>query len=179
VKRLRFVAVVAACALGTSVGAEEKKPAPMEAAPAPAEAPSTPGDARPQPNPPEKKENSGLEAMGSLDKELIKKVIQSHRNEIASCYEAQLTEHPKLIGKVVIKFLITSTGSVATASTTQTTVNNSEMEKCIADSVRTWQFPKPKGGGVVVVSYPFMFRPGPSKAPLNEAPPSRSKLKEN
>ena len=39
-----------------------------------------------------------------------------------------------------------------------TTTNTPELEKCIAGRVRTWVFPKPKGGGVVVVTYPFMFK---------------------
>jgi hypothetical protein len=36
-------------------------------------------------------------------------------------------------------------------------VGNAELESCVAGRVRTWQFPKPKGGGVVIVTYPFIF----------------------
>ena len=96
--------------------------------------------------------------MGSLDKELIRKVIHANRGQIRYCYESQLNRFPKLEGKVAIKFVITGSGSVATSSVAQSTVNNAELETCVAGRVKTWIFPKPKGGGVVVVTYPFIFK---------------------
>lgn len=95
--------------------------------------------------------------MGSLDKELIRKVIHANRGQIRYCYESQLNRFPKLNGKVAVKFIISPTGSVSTSSVAQTTVNNAELEACVAGRVRTWMFPKPKGGGVVIVTYPFIF----------------------
>jgi hypothetical protein len=96
--------------------------------------------------------------MGSLDKELIRKVIHANRGQIRYCYEAQLNRFPKLEGKVAIKFVISAGGSVASSNVAQATTNNAELESCIAGRVRTWIFPKPKGGGVVVVTYPFIFK---------------------
>lgn len=95
--------------------------------------------------------------MGSLDKELIRKVIHANRGQIRYCYESQLNRFPKLNGKVAVKFVISPTGSVSTSSVAQSTVNNAELEACVAGRVRTWMFPKPKGGGVVIVTYPFIF----------------------
>jgi TonB family protein len=96
--------------------------------------------------------------IGSLDKELIRKVIHSNRGQIRYCYESQLNRFPKLNGKVAVKFVISSQGTVASSSVAQSTVNNAELEACVAGRVRTWVFPKPKGGGVVVVTYPFIFQ---------------------
>lgn len=96
--------------------------------------------------------------MGSLDKELIRKVIHANRGQIRFCYEAQLNRFPKLEGKVAIKFVISPSGSVASSSVAQSTVGNPELETCVAGRVRTWMFPKPKGGGVVIVTYPFIFK---------------------
>lgn len=95
--------------------------------------------------------------MGSLDKELIRKVIHANRGQIRYCYESQLNRFPKLNGKVAVKFIISPTGSVSTSSVAQSTVGNAELESCVAGRVRTWMFPKPKGGGVVIVTYPFIF----------------------
>jgi TonB family protein len=102
--------------------------------------------------------SSDPEVMGSLDKELIRQVIRSHRDQIRYCYETQLARFPNLKGKVAVKFVISAVGSVASSSVSQSTVGNSELEMCVAGRVRTWIFPKPKGGGVVVVTYPFLFQ---------------------
>jgi hypothetical protein len=96
--------------------------------------------------------------MGSLDKELIRQVIHRNRNQIRYCYESQLTRFPKLSGKVAVKFVISASGTVASSQVAQSTVNNAELETCIAGRVQTWIFPKPKGGGVVIVTYPFILK---------------------
>ncbi len=95
---------------------------------------------------------------GSLDKELIRKVIRSHVDQVRFCYESQLQRFPKLSGKTAIKFVITANGTVASSSVAQSTTDNSALDNCVATKVRTWLFPKPKGGGVVVVTYPFLFK---------------------
>lgn len=95
---------------------------------------------------------------GSLDKELIRKVIHSNRGQIRFCYETQLNRFPKLSGKVAITFVISASGSVATSKASQNTTANQELETCIVGRVRTWTFPKPKGGGSVIVTYPFIFK---------------------
>ncbi|MCE9668256.1 adventurous gliding motility protein GltG [Myxococcus stipitatus] len=102
--------------------------------------------------------SSDPEVMGSLDKELIRKVIQMNRGQIRFCYESLLNRFPKLGGKVSVKFVITANGSVASSSVAQSTAGNAELETCVAGRVRTWKFPEPKGGGVVVVTYPFIFK---------------------
>jgi TonB family protein len=96
--------------------------------------------------------------MGSLDKELIRQVIQRNRGQIRFCYESQLTKYPKLSGKVAVKFVINAEGKVVSSDVAQSTAGNAELESCVAGRVRTWQFPKPKGGGVVIVTYPFIFK---------------------
>ncbi|PTL82544.1 adventurous gliding motility protein GltG [Vitiosangium sp. GDMCC 1.1324] len=95
---------------------------------------------------------------GSLDKELIRQVIQRNKGQIRFCYESLLNRFPKLGGKVSIRFTIASEGNVVTSSVAQSTAGNAELEQCVAGRVRTWSFPKPKGGGSVVVTYPFIFK---------------------
>ncbi|MCK6552533.1 AgmX/PglI C-terminal domain-containing protein, partial [Myxococcota bacterium] len=101
-----------------------------------------------------------LTIMGSLDKEIIRRVIKEHLAQIRYCYEKELTRTPGLFGKVSTEFVISAQGTVQSAEVKKgdSTLNNDEVERCITSKIRTWVFPKPKGGGVVVVKYPFIFK---------------------
>ena len=96
--------------------------------------------------------------MGSLDKEIIRRVIKQHIAQIRYCYEKELVRSPGLFGKVATKFTIAATGFVQSAGVEQSTLKNKEVERCITAKIRTWKFPKPKGGGIVIVKYPFIFK---------------------
>lgn len=50
-------------------------------------------------------------------------------------------------------------GGVRDARVTTNTSGDPALQRCLVSRVRTWQFPKPRGGGEVVVTYPFLFKP--------------------
>ncbi len=95
---------------------------------------------------------------GALDKEIIRRIIRRHINEVKYCYQKELQGNAKLGGRVIVQFMITATGQVGTSKVQNSTVKNQKVEMCIARAVRRWLFPKPKGGGIVIVSYPFVLR---------------------
>ncbi len=99
------------------------------------------------------------EVRGSLDKELIRRIIRRHLNEVKFCYEKERTRNPRLQGRITIQFTITPTGAVAASIVQSSTLGNPAVEQCFAGAIRRWDFPKPQGG-VVVVSYPFVLKPG-------------------
>lgn len=98
--------------------------------------------------------------LGALDKSLIDAVIKRNMNQIRYCYQRELTKNPSLGGKITVKFVIAKDGSVSKSETKQSTMNNSAVEECINQRFMKFQFPEPKGGGIVIVSYPFIFAPG-------------------
>ena len=98
---------------------------------------------------------------GSLDKELIRTEIRSHEGEARSCYEGGLTRNRSLRGRVSVLFRIASDGQVAASEIQSSTMNDSEVEECLGRSICDWHFPKPQGGGVVIVSYPYNFTTDP------------------
>ena len=53
---------------------------------------------------------------------------------------------------------ISATGQVVVSNVQSSTLKNPKVETCIAQAVRRWLFPKPKGGGIVIVSYPFVLK---------------------
>lgn len=97
--------------------------------------------------------------MGSLSMEIIRRVIRSHRDQIKYCYSKELTRNPNLAGKVSVKFTISPKGYVQQANVSNTTLRNASVERCICQKIRTWKFPEPKGGGIVIVNYPFILKP--------------------
>jgi TonB family protein len=96
--------------------------------------------------------------MGSLDKEAIRAVIKSHRSQLNGCYLPRLSEAPQLAGNIHVKFVISPSGGVSTASVERSTVNDADLEACVVQAVAGWAFPEPKGGGIVQVKYPFIFK---------------------
>jgi Zn-dependent protease with chaperone function len=95
---------------------------------------------------------------GSLDKSLIRGVIVEHINEVKACYEAALVKQPRLAGRVITAFTIGTSGQVESAVLHTSTMDNPRVENCIVNAVRSWQFPRPEGG-IVMVQYPFVLTP--------------------
>jgi TonB family protein len=101
--------------------------------------------------------SGAADVRGSLSKEVIRRVIRRHINEVRFCYEQELNQRPDLEGRVTVSFIISPAGAVQSATVANSTMGNSRVESCIAGAVRRWSFPAPEGGGIVVVNYPFML----------------------
>lgn len=92
---------------------------------------------------------------GDIDKDLIRRIVRSHINEVRSCYNAGLTRNPNLDGRVTIQFSIVGNGKVASSVVQENTTTDKEVGNCIARAVKRWQFPRVGKGGTALVSYPF------------------------
>jgi len=98
----------------------------------------------------------GQKVSGELPMDAVRKVVEAHMGAIQRCYEGALIRNPSIAGKVTFEWTIGTDGSVTTAKTKVSTLPSNEVVDCIRSSLVTWRFPQPKGG-VVVVSYPFLF----------------------
>jgi len=97
---------------------------------------------------------------GSLDKEILRRVIRRHLNEVRFCYEKELGPNKKAIGgRVELKLVIDETGKVVTSEVASSSLGNPAVGSCVAAAGRRWEFPSVSGGGIVEVHYPFVFRP--------------------
>ncbi|MFZ5439164.1 MAG: TonB family protein [Myxococcota bacterium] len=96
--------------------------------------------------------------VGGLDKDVIMKVIKRHQNEIKFCYEQELQKNPALGGKVAVAWTIDPTGGVSEANVSESSIGNANVESCIVQRIRRWKFPEPQGGGVVNVTFPWIFK---------------------
>lgn len=99
-----------------------------------------------------------VDVFGSLDPELIRRVVREHADQVRYCYERELNRSPGLQGKVNIKWTIDAAGKVTRAAIAESSLANAAVEGCLTGRVLTWRFPAPRGGGTVVVNYPFVFK---------------------
>ncbi len=92
-----------------------------------------------------------------LSKSDVSRVIRRNLARFRYCYERELNANPNLRGRVGVRFTIIPTGAVADARVQESDLGSEVVERCVVQVMSTLKFPKPRGGGVVVVSYPFMM----------------------
>ena len=97
---------------------------------------------------------------GALDKDIIRRIVRAHINEVRYCYNQGLARDPNLKGRVAVQFTIGPSGKVPVAVVAQTSLKDKNVANCVAKAVKRWKFPKPPGGGNAVVTYPFVLEPG-------------------
>jgi TonB family protein len=102
---------------------------------------------------------TGSVVAGTLDKEIIRREVRRHMNEVRYCYDQGLTRKPGLQGRLVVHFTIAPTGRVLVAVPQSSTLGMPSVDQCVVAAVQRWQFPQPAGGGLAMVSYPFLFSP--------------------
>jgi hypothetical protein len=105
-------------------------------------------------------DTQNVRIVGAIDPELIRKVIREHASQVRYCYEQQLALNPKLEGKVAIRWQIGPDGRASNTMVDAgaTTLPNEEVQRCIMARIVTWEFPKPRGGGIAIVTYPWVLR---------------------
>jgi TonB family protein len=100
-------------------------------------------------------------SQGSLDRDIVRRIIRQHLNEVKYCYEQQLPRHPDLAGRISVQFTIASGGNVTASLMQSSSLNNVAVESCIVQAVRRWEFPA-RPSGMTIVSYPFVLVPAGS-----------------
>jgi TonB family protein len=100
-----------------------------------------------------------LHVNGTLDKEIIRRIVHRHLNEVKYCYEQALVTRPSLSGRIVVQFAIAPTGRVLTSVVQSSSLGVAAVDSCVVNAVKRWEFPQPDHGGLAMVSYPFSFAP--------------------
>lgn len=97
-------------------------------------------------------------AEGSLDDDLIRRVVRAHSPEIEACYETALGRDEEANGIVLVTFTIGTAGKVTAAKIGHSDISDGMLHSCVLTAVRGWLFPRPEGGSVEV-DYPFVLVP--------------------
>jgi hypothetical protein len=88
------------------------------------------------------------------DKTIVRRYIRRNIDKIGYCYDKQLLAHPGLSGAITVTFFIAPTGGVQTSSGNGF---DREVASCVAEVIKSIEFPKPGDGVGVQVNYPFNF----------------------
>ncbi len=97
--------------------------------------------------------------MGSIEPEVLRKILQEYLPQFKFCYQQELQEHSeKIKGIVDLNFRIEGDGKVSTVNIkTAATQFSPKGISCMSNILRIIDFPKPKGGGLVDVRQPLNF----------------------
>ena len=104
-------------------------------------------------------QNGEAIVLGALDISMIDSVIKRNINQIRYCYQKELHKYPNLNGTIVVKFVVAADGSVQKSVIKSSTMGSEAAQNCVAKRLLRMKFPAPKGGGIAIVSYPFVFTP--------------------
>ena len=97
-----------------------------------------------------------INTMGDLEKPVIKELVRAKLPEVNACYDKVLATSPGLTGTVIAQFFITPNGKVVSSSAQGV---DPAVAICVADVIKTVEFPQPRGGGGVQVNVTFRFWP--------------------
>lgn len=97
--------------------------------------------------------------MGSIEPEVLRKILQEYLPQFKFCYQQELQEHSeKIKGVIDLNFRIEGDGKVSTVNIkTAQTQFSSKGISCMSNILKIIDFPKPKGGGLVDVRQPLNF----------------------
>lgn len=86
----------------------------------------------------------------------LRRVIHRHMPEVQHCYQQSLARNPDTAGRVTVRFVIGTDGTVLGSSAIDNTTQDQALGQCVADAFRRWQFVS--SDGIVTANYPIMLR---------------------
>jgi len=104
-------------------------------------------------------EAAKFKAKGELERDIFRRIVRAHINEVRDCYDEGLGRDPALSGRLLANFTIGADGRVLAPATITEGIGDPETETCVANAIQRWYFPKPQGGEVLV-TYPFVLIAG-------------------
>ena len=98
---------------------------------------------------------------GALDRDIIRRIVRAHINEVRACYNAELTRDPNAKGTSKIQWTIGPDGKVTELKVEEgSSLNDEGLNACITEKVKGLDFPKPASGEPTTLPFPFNLEPG-------------------
>ena len=94
-----------------------------------------------------------------IDKRDLDRVVKQRMGEIRGCFQRASQHDPGLSGEVVVRFQVTASGAIGSATIKRSTLGNSVVEACIREQFLKMVFPRPPGNKTIQATYPVVFAP--------------------
>lgn len=101
--------------------------------------------------------DGGVDVVGKLPPDAIKRVVRANFPRFRACYESGLKKDPGLKGSVAVRFIIDNTGATENVSAAGGSMTDAAVSSCVLGIYKTISFPEPEGGKVMV-TYPIDFQ---------------------
>jgi hypothetical protein len=92
-----------------------------------------------------------------LTREEIRVVVRAKMPFVRACFDAGLSREPGIGGRITLRFTIGPEGRVDAVEIVEDELGEPSVATCLAESITTWQFPRPRGGRSITIAYPFVF----------------------
>jgi Ca-activated chloride channel family protein len=93
---------------------------------------------------------------GDIDRAIIRRYVKRQEAKIRYCYEKALLQKPTLDGVVTAQFVVDGATGLVTASLA--TGVDKEVSACVAQVIKSIEFPRAPGAGKIQINYPFTLR---------------------
>jgi TonB family protein len=93
---------------------------------------------------------------GRLPPEAIQRIVRQSFGRFRACYEQGLERDAKLEGRIAVKFVIDRSGAVSFARSSESSLADVAVDRCVVRAFESLAFPQPEGG-IVTVVYPLVF----------------------
>ncbi|TPV93801.1 MAG: AgmX/PglI C-terminal domain-containing protein [Myxococcales bacterium FL481] len=102
-----------------------------------------------------------LAVAGSFDRGILRRIVRAHRRQIAACLNPPDAKALKKAARVSFDVVVDGSGRVETAERASGQLpSDTGSSDCMAGSIQTWKFPRPRSRETVPVTLRFVIRPG-------------------
>ncbi|TVR02324.1 MAG: hypothetical protein EA398_08215 [Deltaproteobacteria bacterium] len=87
--------------------------------------------------------------IGEMEESVFRTVLLQRRRELRECVRSTQSADDLSSGRLSIQVVVSPEGEVAAAAVVERTGGVQPVEACVLQRVRAWEYPEPRGGGIV------------------------------